>query len=176
MPVGFKNGTGGNVQMAIDAVRSSRESHWFPSVTKQGVTAIFQTTGQRRRPRHPAWRQPHRHQLRGRSHRARPRRPQKVKLPPYVVVDCSHANSNKDHKRQGIVAQSLADQIAAGQTGIAGVMLESHLVEGNQKYNPNGDNVYGQSITDACINIDETAEILEQASSGRSATPSKAER
>ncbi len=161
MPVGFKNGTGGNVQMAIDAVRSSRESHWFPSVTKQGVTAIFQTTGNQ--DAHVILRGGSRT---GTNYEAKDIEPvledlQQVNLPPYVVVDCSHANSNKDHKRQGIVAQALADQIAAGQTGIAGVMLESHLVEGNQKYNPNGDNVYGQSITDACINIEETAEILE---------------
>lgn len=161
MPVGFKNGTGGNVQMAIDAVRSSRESHWFPSVTKQGVTAIFQTTGNQ--DAHAILRGGSRT---GTNYEAKDIEPvledlKKVNLPPYVVVDCSHANSNKDHKRQGIVAQALADQIAAGQTGIAGIMLESNLVEGNQKYNPNGDNVYGQSITDACINIEETAEILE---------------
>ena len=161
MPAGFKNGTGGNVQMAIDAVRSSRESHWFPSVTKQGVTAIFQTTGNQ--DAHVILRGGSRT---GTNYEAKDIEPvledlKKVNLPPYVVVDCSHANSNKDHKRQGIVAQALADQITAGQTGIAGVMLESHLVEGNQKYNPNGDNVYGQSITDACINIEETAEILE---------------
>lgn len=161
MPVGFKNGTGGNVQMAIDAVRSSRESHWFPSVTKQGVTAIFQTTGNQ--DAHVILRGGSRT---GTNYEAKDIEPvledlQQVNLPPYVVVDCSHANSNKDHKRQGIVAQALADQIAAGQTGIAGIMLESNLVEGNQKYNPNGDNVYGQSITDACINIEETAEILE---------------
>lgn len=161
MPVGFKNGTGGNVQMAIDAVRSSSESHWFPSITKQGVTAIFQTNGNE--DAHVILRGGSRT---GPNYDAAHIEPvledlKKVDLPPYVVVDCSHANSNKDHKRQGIVAQNLADQIAAGQTGIAGVMLESHLFEGNQKYNPNGDNVYGQSITDACINIDETADILE---------------
>lgn len=162
MPVGFKNGTGGNVQMAIDAVRSSRESHWFPSVTKQGVTAIFQTTGNDSA--HVILRGGSRT---GPNYEAEHIEPvledlKKVDLPPYVVVDCSHANSNKDHKRQSIVAQSLAAQIAAGQSGIAGVMLESHLVEGNQKYNPNGDNVYGQSITDACINIADTAVILEK--------------
>ncbi len=162
MPVGFKNGTGGNVQMAIDAVRSSRESHWFPSVTKQGVTAIFQTTGNE--DAHVILRGGSRT---GTNYEAKDIDPvledlKKVNLPPYVVVDCSHANSNKDHKRQGIVAQALADQISAGQTGIAGVMLESNLIEGNQKYNPNGDNVYGQSITDACIHIEETAEILDQ--------------
>ncbi|ADE55534.1 3-deoxy-7-phosphoheptulonate synthase [Coraliomargarita akajimensis] len=161
MPVGFKNGTGGNVQMAIDAVRSAGVSHWFPSVTKQGVTAIFQTKGNE--DAHVILRGGSRT---GPNYEAKDIEPvledlAKVNLPPFVIVDCSHANSSKDHKRQGIVAQSLADQIAGGQTGIAGVMLESHLVEGRQDYDPKGNNVYGQSITDACINIDETSEILE---------------
>ena len=146
--------------MAIDAVRSARVSHWFPSVTKQGVTAIFETTGNT--DAHVILRGGGKT---GPNYKAEHIEPvlealQQVELPPYVIVDCSHANSNKEHTRQRIVAADLAQQIAAGQRGIAGVMLESHLVEGNQSYNPDGDNVYGQSITDACINIDETAEIL----------------
>ena len=161
MPVGFKNGTGGNVQMAVDAVRSAREPHWFPSVTKQGVTAIFQTTGNdsahiilrggsRTGPNYEAAHiGPVLDQLR------------ELGLPPHVVVDCSHGNSDKDHTRQATVAANLADQIAAGQTGIAGVMLESHLVAGKQAYDPAGDNVYGQSITDACIDLAETERIFE---------------
>ena len=159
MPVGFKNGTGGNVQMAIDAVRSAREPHWFPSVTKQGVAAIFQTTGNdsahvilrggsRTGPNYTA------------EHiEAAVEALQKVDLQPRLVVDCSHANSQKDHKRQTMVAGEVARQIAAGQTGIAGVMLESHLVEGRQDFAVDGDNVYGQSITDACINFETTAAV-----------------
>jgi len=161
MPVGFKNGTGGNVQMAIDAVRSARQPHWFPSVTKQGVTAIFQTTGNdgahiilrggaRTGPNYQAEAiEPILGQLRAHG------------LPPYLIVDCSHGNSSKDHERQSVVAEDLAAQISAGQRGIAGVMLESHLVAGRQDYRPSGENVYGQSITDACIDLPATEKILE---------------
>jgi 3-deoxy-7-phosphoheptulonate synthase len=160
MPVGFKNGTSGNVQIAIDAVRSSRQPHWFPSVTKQGVTAIFQTKGND--DAHII--------LRGGS-RTGPNfetaaiepileRLRSVELPPYVIVDCSHGNSDKDYTRQGLVARNLAAQIGAGQKGIAGVMLESHLVAGKQSYDPAGKNIYGQSITDGCIDFEETESIL----------------
>ncbi|WP_269525811.1 3-deoxy-7-phosphoheptulonate synthase [Coraliomargarita parva] len=165
MPVGFKNGTSGNVQIAIDAVRSARQGHWFPSVTKQGVTAIFQTTGN-----------PSAHVIlrggnrTGPNYEAKEIEPileqlRKVNLPPYLVVDCSHGNSNKDYRRQSEVARVLAEQIADGQTGIAGVMLESHLVEGRQDYDPNKENVYGQSITDACIDMNATDKILEDLAS-----------
>lgn len=162
MPVGFKNGTGGNVQMAIDAVRSARQSHWFPSVTKQGVTAIFQTTGNetahvilrggsRTGPNYQAKNiEPILEQLRSHD------------LPPHLIVDCSHGNSNKDYTRQGEVARDLAAQIAVGQHGIAGLMLESHLVAGRQDYVPQGKNTYGQSITDGCIDFQETASILDE--------------
>ena len=85
----------------------------------------------------------------------------KYKLPPHLLVDCSHGNSNKDYRRQSEVAHNLAEQIAAGQTGIAGVMLESHLVAGRQDYLQGGDNVYGQSITDACIDLEASATILD---------------
>ncbi|MEX2381990.1 MAG: 3-deoxy-7-phosphoheptulonate synthase [Opitutales bacterium] len=162
MPVGFKNGTSGNVQIAIDAVCSAREPHWFPSVTKQGVAAIFQTMGNTSA--HVI--------LRGGSRTGPNFGPEQVGevlkqlraggLPPYLVVDCSHGNSNKDFRKQPEVAGVLAEQIAGGQTGIAGVMLESHLVSGRQDYQPDGDNVYGQSITDGCIDMEETARVLEQ--------------
>lgn len=161
MPVGFKNGTGGNVQMAIDAVRSARQPHWFPSVTKQGVTAIFQTIGNhdahiilrggsRTGPNYQAKDiEPILEELRG------------CDLPPYLIVDCSHGNSHKNYTRQGEVARDLAGQIAAGQKGIAGLMLESHLVAGRQDYDSKGNNTYGQSITDGCIDFEETEGILE---------------
>lgn len=162
MPVGFKNGTSGNVQIAIDAVRSSAQPHWFPSVTKQGVTAIFQTKGN-----------PSAHVIlrggnrTGPNYEAKDIEPileqlQAVDVPPYLIVDCSHGNSNKDYTRQSEVAHVLAEQITAGQQGIAGVMLESHLVAGRQDFKENGDNVYGQSITDACIDFDATEAILEE--------------
>jgi 3-deoxy-7-phosphoheptulonate synthase len=162
MPVGFKNGTSGNVQIAIDAVRSSQQPHWFPSVTKQGVTAIFQTTGN-----------PSTHLILRGGNRTGPNYEAKdvepilkslneFNLPPYLVVDCSHGNSEKDYTRQTAVASNLAGQIAAGQRGIAGVMLESHLVAGRQDYEHGGDNRYGQSITDGCIDFATTETILEE--------------
>ncbi len=161
MPVGFKNGTSGNVQIAIDAVRSSREPHWFPSVTKQGVTAIFQTTGN-----------PTSHVILRGGNRTGPNyeatevnsvleQLKAVSLPEKVVIDCSHGNSNKDYKRQTEVANVIAKQITGGNKGIAGVMLESHLVAGRQNYVQDGDNVYGQSITDGCIDFPATEAILE---------------
>ena len=162
MPVGFKNGTSGNIQIAIDAVRSAGQPHWFPSVTKQGVTAIFETTGN-----------PSAHLILRGGNRTGPNyeaneiapvleQLARVELPQKLVIDCSHGNSNKDYKRQTIVAESLANQIAAGQQGIAGVMLESHLVAGRQNYDVSGNNTYGQSITDECIDMPATEAILEQ--------------
>jgi len=161
MPVGFKNGTSGDIQIAIDAIRSAREPHWFPSVTKQGVTAIFQTTGN-----------PSGHIiLRGGNQsgpnfeaehvNATAERLAAVGLPTQLVVDCSHGNSNKDYNRQSIVAADLAEQIAGGQSAIAGIMLESHLVAGKQSYDPNKENIYGQSITDGCIDFPATEAILD---------------
>ena len=161
MPVGFKNGTSGNVQIAIDAVRSAGQAHWFPSVTKQGATAIFQTTGN-----------PDAHVVLRGGNRTGPNYEAQtiepildqladVNLPPHVVVDCSHGNSNKDYTRQSEVVRVLADQIADGQKGIAGVMLESHLVAGRQNYESDGSSTYGQSITDACIDFPATEAILE---------------
>ena len=161
MPVGFKNGTSGDVQIAIDAVCSASQPHWFPSVTKQGVTAIFQTTGN-----------PSAHLIlrggkqTGPNYQANQiesvlKKLTAVNLPQKLIIDCSHGNSEKKHTRQAEVAGDLAKQIAAGQNGIAGVMLESHLVAGRQDYSLKGDNVYGQSITDACIDIPATAAILE---------------
>ena len=162
MHVGFKNGTSGNVQIAIDAVRSAGQAHWFPSVTKQGVTAIFQTTGNP--DGHLILRGGNRTGPNYEAHVIEPILEQlaAVNLPPYLIVDCSHGNSNKDYTRQSEVAHVLAEQIAAGQTGIAGVMLESHLVAGRQDYSAGGNNTYGQSITDACIDFPATEAIFEE--------------
>ncbi len=163
MPIGFKNGTDGSVQVAIDAVRASHHSHWFPSVTKDGVVAIFETNGNK--DTHLI--------LRGGS-KSGPNYGEKfvaecvekltkVNLPARLVVDCSHGNSNKDYSRQPLVAAELAEQIAAGTTAIAGVMIESNLVEGRQDYDcaQKSSCVYGKSITDACISISETEKICE---------------
>lgn len=162
MPVGFKNGTGGNVQMAIDAVRSARQPHWFPSVTKQGVTAIFQTLGNS--DAHVILRGGSRTgpNFEAKEVEAILKSLQAYELPPTVIVDCSHGNSEKDYTRQGEVARNLATQIANGQRGIAGLMLESHLVAGRQNYDPQGNNTYGQSITDGCIDFEETEQLLSE--------------
>ena len=162
MPVGFKNGTSGNVNIAIDAIRSSQQAHWFPSVTKQGVTAIFETTGN-----------PHSHLILRGGNRTGPNYKAGIlqdilgdlnnhQLKPYLIVDCSHGNSEKDYTQQAAVAQNLAQQITDGQHGIAGIMLESHLVAGRQDYQVAGPNTYGQSITDACIDLQTTEDILQE--------------
>tara|TARA_B110000008_G_scaffold262645_1_gene285193 strand:+ start:2993 stop:4057 length:1065 start_codon:yes stop_codon:yes gene_type:complete len=162
MPVGFKNGTSGNVNIAIDAIRSSQQAHWFPSVTKQGVTAIFETTGN-----------PHSHLILRGGNRTGPNYEASIlqdvlsdlnkhQLKPFLIVDCSHGNSEKDYTRQAAVAQNLAQQITDGQNGIAGIMLESHLVAGRQDYQVAGPNTYGQSITDACIDLKTTEDILQE--------------
>src|SRR3954447_10364868 len=162
MPVGFKNGTDGSTKTAVDAVLSARTGHWFPSVTKQGVSAIFQTSGNdtchvilrggsRTGPNFDA-----EHvskacgQLAARG------------LRQAVMVDCSHGNSQKDHHRQCDVADNVAGQIESGSWRIFGVMLESHLVEGRQTYVPGQPAVYGQSITDPCLSFEQTEPLLER--------------
>ncbi|MFN7916252.1 MAG: 3-deoxy-7-phosphoheptulonate synthase [Vicinamibacterales bacterium] len=162
MPVGFKNGTDGNTQTAVDAVLAARSPHWFPSVTKQGVSAIFHTTGNESC--HVI--------LRGGS-RTGPNfdaqhvaevtaKLAKHRLPETVMIDCSHGNSHKDHTKQAVAAASASEQVAGGSWNVFGVMIESHLVEGRQDYVPGRQAVYGQSITDACISIEQTEPILEQ--------------
>jgi 3-deoxy-7-phosphoheptulonate synthase len=162
MPVGFKNGTDGNVGVAVDAVLAARSSHWFPSMTKQGVSAISQTTGNdtchiilrggsRTGPNYSA------DHVRDACTRLAAK-----KLRDTVMIDCSHGNSEKDHTRQGAVAASIAEQVADGSRQIFGLMLESHLVEGRQDYAPGRQATYGQSITDACISLEQTEPLLEQ--------------
>jgi 3-deoxy-7-phosphoheptulonate synthase len=157
-PVGFKNGTSGNIQIAIDAVGSAAHPHHFLSVTKEGHSAIFQTAGN-----------PDCHLiLRGGKHPNYDpesigdtvKKLEKAGLPTGVVVDCSHANSGKDHVRQAIVCRDLAGQISTGNHNIVGLMLESHLVAGTQKWEGNEAPVYGQSITDACMDWDTTDGLL----------------
>ncbi|MEM1158303.1 MAG: 3-deoxy-7-phosphoheptulonate synthase [Verrucomicrobiota bacterium] len=160
MPVGFKNGTGGSVKIAVDAICSANNGHWFDSVTKQGVAAIFQTNGN-----------PDCHLiLRGGSRTGPNYETAHVAAAvamlkesganTRLMIDCSHGNSNKDYTRQPVVAKNIATQIRDGNKNIAGVMLESHLHEGNQKYAA-GQAKYGQSITDACISFDSTIPVLE---------------
>ena len=157
MPVGFKNGTGGGLQIAVDAIGASSKAHRFLSVTKDGTAAIVETTGN---DCHII--------LRGGKNGTNydeisisetTTLLEKAGLPPYVMVDCSHGNSKKDFRNQPLVADELARQIASGSTAITSVMLESHLLEGNQSLSK--DLVYGQSITDACMSWQSTVDVLE---------------
>ena len=160
-PVGFKNGTSGNVQIAIEAVQSAARSHTFLGHTKYGQSAIFFTSGN-----------PDCHViLRGGRTSTNYDRTSiaqacalldKEGLPQQVMVDCSHANSSKDHTRQPAVCREVAAQIGAGERRILGVMLESNLVAGAQKLQKGRTLKYGQSITDACIGWDDTLPLLRE--------------
>jgi len=162
MPVGFKNSTDGSTQIAVDAVLTARSGHWFPSVTKQGVSAIFQTVGNdvchvilrggtRTGPNY------------GPEHIVKVGARLAAKgLREAVMVDCSHGNSHKDHEKQAMVAASICEQVAAGSRRIFGAMVESHLVDGRQDYAPGMPAVYGQSITDGCLSLERTEPLLEQ--------------
>ena len=158
MPVGFKNGTGGSIQIALDAIGASSKPHHFLSVTKQGVSAIVTTTG------NDACHLILRGGKSGQNYTRDEIDPvssklREIGLPEQLMVDCSHGNSNKDYRNQPKVAADLCEQMANGATDIAAVMIESNIVEGNQKISD--DMVYGQSVTDACINWQTTEEILQ---------------
>lgn len=160
-PVGFKNGTSGNVQIAIEAILSAGHAHNFLGHTKHGQSAIFVTNGN-----------PDCHIiLRGgretvnydaASVEETCRQMEKAGVRPQVMIDCSHANSNKDYRRQSAVCRNVAEQIAQGDRRIMGVMLESNLVAGAQKLELGKKLVYGQSITDGCIGWDETKDALHE--------------
>ena len=178
MPVGFKNGTDGNLQVAIDGVRSSEHPHQFLSVTKQGVAAIVSTNGNEEC--HVILRGGHS----GPNFRAEAIHEsmaalQQAGLPPRLMVDCSHANSGKNHERQVEVARSLAAQVADGEQAILGLMMESFLEDGRQDVISGRESelVYGQSITDACMSWERTEPLFaELASAVRERRQASAER
>lgn len=158
-PVGFKNGTDGGLQIAIDAIRSASQPHHFLSLTKEGRSAIFSTAGNEdchiilrggRKPNYDAD-----------SVNEASEKLESAGIAANIMVDCSHANSQKQPERQVNVAEDVADQIAVGDKRIVGVMLESHLVAGRQDVEGDrGALTYGQSITDACISWDQTAPVM----------------
>jgi 3-deoxy-7-phosphoheptulonate synthase len=158
-PVGFKNATSGDAQIAVEAVLSAAQPHTFLGCTKTGQTAIFVTTGN-----------PDCHViLRGGKKTVNYgpdavdnvcRQLQEAGLGARVMVDCSHANSSKDYARQAGVCREVAQQVAKGDRRIVGIMLESNLVAGAQKLVPGTPLTYGQSITDACLGWDETLPLL----------------
>lgn len=162
MPVGFKNGTNGAIDVAIDAIRSAQHEHWFPSLTKEGTPAILKSRGN-----------PHSYLIlrggtaTGPNYQAKDVQAAAVALakrglPASLIVDCSHGNSEKDPSKQALVMSSLCEQIEQGQTAIRGIMLESHLLAGSQKVVSGEPLAYGQSITDGCLSLEETIPLLQQ--------------
>jgi 3-deoxy-7-phosphoheptulonate synthase len=159
-PVGFKNGTDGNMRIAVDAIRSANSPHHFLSVTKSGHTAIVSTVGNEdchvilRGGKEPNYDAP--------SVDAAANEIAKAGLAARLMVDFSHGNSRKQYKLQMEVSDSVATQLTAGEERIVGVMVESNLLEGRQDIVPDKPLTYGQSVTDACINWDDSLKVLDQ--------------
>jgi 3-deoxy-7-phosphoheptulonate synthase len=162
-PIGFKNGTDGNIRIAIDAIQAAARPHHFLSVHKSGQVAIVETKGNKdchvilrggKTPNYDA------------AHVAAAcKEIEAAKLDCSLMIDCSHANSSKQHERQVDVARDVASQLKSGSDCIFGLMIESHLVAGAQKFNAGKDDPglleYGRSITDACLGWDQSLEVLE---------------
>jgi 3-deoxy-7-phosphoheptulonate synthase len=161
-PIGFKNGTDGNIRIAIDAIQAAARPHHFLSVHKNGQVAIVETRGNK--DCHVILRGGKTPNYDAASIAAACSEIEAAKLPCTLMVDCSHANSGKDHARQIEVAGDVATQLRDGNRCIFGVMIESHLRGGAQKFSAGHDDpgqlVYGQSITDACLGWDDSAEVL----------------
>jgi 3-deoxy-7-phosphoheptulonate synthase len=161
MPVGFKNGTDGNIEVAINAMKSAKEPHNFLGINLEGQVSTFQTKGNAYghiilrggggQPNYDA-----------ETVKKVEEKLKVANLPPNVVIDCSHGNSNKDYKRQSAVFEDVIGQIASGDTSIVGLMLESNLCEGNQPLTGEGraQLKYGVSVTDPCIGWEETEKII----------------
>jgi 3-deoxy-7-phosphoheptulonate synthase len=161
-PIGFKNGTDGNLKIAVDAIQAAARPHHFLSVHKNGQVAIVETRGNA--DCHVILRGGKAPNYDGASIAAACAEIEAAKLPCRLMVDCSHANSSKQHQRQIEVARDVGEQIAGGTRCIFGVMIESHLHDGAQKFNPGKDDPtaleYGKSITDACIGWDDSVAVL----------------
>ncbi len=162
-PIGFKNGTDGNIRIATDAIQAASRGHHFLSVHKNGQVAIVQTKGNK--DCHVILRGGKAPNYDAASVAAACAELEASKLHPSLMVDFSHANSSKKHEKQLDVAKDIGAQIAAGSRSVFGVMIESHLVEGAQKFSPGKDDpsglVYGQSITDACLGWDDSVQALD---------------
>jgi 3-deoxy-7-phosphoheptulonate synthase len=160
MPVGFKNGTDGSIKVALNALQSAMQPHNFLGIDQEGQVSVFQTKGN-----------PYGHVIL-RGGEGRPNYDpvsveevetalKKANQQPRIVVDCSHGNSNKDYRLQPIVMENVIQQVANGNNSIVGLMLESHLAEGNQSIPTDLTQLqYGVSVTDKCINWDKTVEIV----------------
>ncbi|MEV6369460.1 3-deoxy-7-phosphoheptulonate synthase [Micromonospora musae] len=177
MPIGMKNRPDGSIGTAVDAIRAAGVPHVFPGIDFSGTPAIMHTRGNADghlvlrggggRPNYDA------ESVAGALDLLRA-----ADLPERVVIDASHANSGKDHRNQPLVAADVAAQLAAGQRGIVGIMLESFLQPGRQDLDPTRELEYGKSITDACIGWDTTADVLDQLASAvrarRASLPTRA--
>ena len=163
-PVGFKNGTDGNVRIAIDAIKAAASPHHFLSVTKAGHSAIVSTNGNE--DCHIILRGGKTTNYDAASVDAAAREVAAAGLAARLMVDCSHANSRKRHENQIEVAASVATQLAAGEQRVIGVMVESHLHAGRQDLQPGVPLDYGKSITDGCIGWDETVDVLRSLAHG----------
>jgi 3-deoxy-7-phosphoheptulonate synthase len=158
-PVGFKNGTDGNMRIAIDAMRAAERPHVFLSMTKAGRSAIFNTRGNP--DTHVILRGGKRPNYDTESVAEAVEEMARAGLVPNLMIDFSHANSRKQHEKQVEVGEDVARQVRRGNRNIIGVMIESNLVGGRQDLNDNADLIFGQSITDACLAWDESAPLLE---------------
>jgi len=161
-PVGFKNGTDGNVRIAIDAIKAASQPHHFLSVTKGGHSAIVSTVGNE--DCHVILRGGKAPNYDTASVEAACQDLLKADLKPRIMIDASHANSNKDYTKQPQVIEDVCGQVASGDQRICGVMVESHLVGGRQDLVAGKPLVYGQSITDGCIDWDASVQVLERLS------------
>jgi 3-deoxy-7-phosphoheptulonate synthase len=156
--VGFKNGTDGNVKIAVDAILAARQKHHFLSVHKSGQVAIVETRGNE--DCHVILRGGKAPNYDAASVQAACAQLGAAGLPERLMIDCSHANSSKDYRRQSEVAGAIAAQVAAGERRVVGLMVESHLVEGRQDLEPGKALNFGQSITDACLGWDASCALL----------------
>jgi 3-deoxy-7-phosphoheptulonate synthase len=160
MPVGFKNGTDGSIKVALNALQSAMQPHNFLGINQEGQVSVFQTTGNAYG--HVILRggegQPNYDPTSVAEVEAALK---KANMQPRIVIDCSHGNSNKDYRLQPIVLESVVQQIVSGNTSIVGLMLESHLFEGSQSIPADLSQLkYGVSVTDKCINWEQTTEII----------------
>jgi 3-deoxy-7-phosphoheptulonate synthase len=162
-PIGFKNGTDGNIRIATDAIQAAARGHHFLSVHKNGQVAIVQTNGNR--DCHVILRGGKAPNYDAASVASACKDLEAAKLPATLMVDCSHANSSKQHEKQLEVARDIGAQVAGGSRQVFGLMVESHLKPGAQKFTPGKDDAkaldYGKSITDACISWDDSLALLE---------------
>ncbi len=157
-PVGFKNGTRGNIDIAIDAIQAAGHAHAFLSPDVNGTLSLYRTTGNS--DAHLILRGGLQPNYDSQSVESAIEGQQAAGISRRVMIDCSHANSNKDHLQQLVVVRDIASRISNDQNAIGGVMIESHLQAGKQPATPGGDLVYGQSITDACIGWEDTEQAI----------------